>query len=696
MPLSIALVFHFNQHTNENIAIATRACYRGLLTVLRGHPHLKFNLHLSGTLLRAWPWFDPASLALVRAGLAAGQFELLGSTYAQNVPYACDDWDNAQQILLHRAVLRELFGVTPTSFWLSERSWRQSLVPVIAGGGYRVAPVEDHMLHAAGLTTPQPVTITFGGHDLTLVYDDTILRDRFNYAAWFGRRAQLLKYLQQLAAQPGSDTFLPVYAEDAEAMGLWGWEKGYLPPATWQHLDHLLTELESPDFSLRHLAEAQPQHSLGPLPDAAARWMDIALTRPDAAYHEDGYADWFDFLARSPKHAKFQRLYATVRARLQSLGAARRDPGLPTPAVTPGDVFFRQALEAFCHHQYEFGCIGVGGPGYWGWENVRSALSLARAVELADQPRTGLWIEDLNGDGSDELVLCNGREAIMLTAYGGRVLYWFDLHGGRQWVGNQLAVPPGPFNVDATKPPPAVVRPVAWLPDTFEPSVKPWPNLKQKEPSPTRLGRTLPPWLFDGEPAELVVYPLPDATVTPRPLLTAQTGALLDTLKVDGGPEVLQDMLLDYRFEGDGLTFLLFPAPDVFGEKHLTQTDGGLTVRYVFDNRDEVAHKLVLTSTHELTPDYAQASAAGQTAYDFSRDTPAQKRGSSERGAATVRNTVTGSALRLETQPAAAKIEVVPHLLALRVEATVRVALPPRSQATVEVRLRHLPPESAA
>jgi len=690
MPLSIALVFHFNQHTNENVALATRACYRGLLTVLRAHPQLKFNLHLSGTLLRAWPWFDPESLALVRAGLAAGQFELLGSTYAQNVPYACDDWDNAQQIALHRAVLRELFGVSPTSFWLSERSWRQSLVPVIAEGGYRVVPVEDHMLHAAGLRDPLPVTTSFGGQALTLVYDDTILRTRFNYAAWFGRRAQLFKYLQQLAAPPGADKFLPVYAEDAETMGLIGWEKGYLPQATWQHLDHLLGEIEStPGLTLRHLAEAEAQQPLGPVPDAAARWMDVALTQPDAAYHEDGYADWFDFLARSPKHAKFQRLYAVVRARLQALGSARQDPGLPAPAVTPGDAFFRQAIEAFCHHQYEFGCIGVGGPGYWGWENVRSALTLARAVELADEPRPGLWIEDLNGDGSDELVLCNGREAVMLTAHGGRVLYWFDLHAGRQWVGNQLAVPPGRFNVDASKPPPTVVRPVAWLPDTFEASVKPWPNLKQKEATPTRLGQHFPPWIFEGEPAELTVYPLPDIAPAQRQLLTAQTGALVDTLRVDGGPEVPQDMLLDYRFEGDGLTFLLFPAPDVFIEKQVTQTEGGLNVRYVFDNRDEVAHKLVLTSTHELTPDYAQALAAGQAAYAYTRETPAPRRGAGERGGATVRNTLTGTALRLSTLPAAYRVECKHNLLALRVEASVRVALPPRSQVVVEVRLRH-------
>jgi hypothetical protein len=681
MPLSLALVFHFNQHTNENVALAIRACYRGLLTVLRKHPALKFNLHLSGTLLRAWPWFDPDSLALVRAGLAAGQFELLGSTYAQNVPYASDDWDNAQQIALHRQVVRELFGVNPTSFWISERSWRQSLLPVIVAGGYSVVPIEDHMLHAAGLTDPRPATTSLGDQALTVVYDDTVLRTRFNYAAWFGRRAQLNKYLQSLAERPGAEDFLSVYAEDAEAIGLWGWQEGYLPQAHWQHLDNLLTELEGqPGFSLCHLAEAQPRQTLGPVPDGAAKWMDAALARLDAPYHEDGYQDWFDFLRRSPKQVKFRRLYAVVRARLQALGSARQDPGFPRPAASPGDAFFRQAIEAFCHHQYEFGCIGIGGAGYWGWENVRSAFTLARAAELADEPQTGLWIEDVNGDGSDEIVLSNGREVAMLTSYGGRLLYWFDVAHGREWVGNQLAVPAGPFNVDVHTPPASQVRPVRWLPDTYEPSVKAWPALKQKEPLPTRMGRHLPPWILAGEPAELTVYPLPDVPPTAHPLLVAQTGALTDSLRVDGGPFVAQDMLLDYRFEGEGLTFLMFPATDVYIEKQVTQTDGGLHVRYVFDNRDELAHKLVLKSGHELTPDYAQALPAGQAAYTYTRE---------KRGGASVRNTVTGTALRLQTRPAAAKVECVQNLLAWRVVATFRVAVPPHSKAVIDVRLRH-------
>jgi len=37
---------------------------------------------------------DPEPLDEIRAGLAGGQFELLGSTYSQNIPYVADEWDN--------------------------------------------------------------------------------------------------------------------------------------------------------------------------------------------------------------------------------------------------------------------------------------------------------------------------------------------------------------------------------------------------------------------------------------------------------------------------------------------------------------------------------------------------------------------------------------------------------------------------
>ena len=682
MTLSLSLVFHFNQHTNEYVEVANRACYRGLLNVLRSHPKLKFNLHLSGTLLRSLPWFDTETLKLVREGLAAGQFELLGSTYAQNVPYASDDWDNAQQIALHRLVLQEMFGAAPQAFWISERCWRQSLLPLIVEGGYRVTAIEDHILHAAGLTDPLPAATQLGQQSLTVVYDDTILRHRLNYAAWFGRRAQLTKYLEQVAERPGSENFRLCYAEDAEAMGLWGWAKGYLPQATWSNLEALLSDFEnSGAVKLSHLSEAQPAQTIGPLPDGAASWMDRSLARADAPYHEDGYADWFDFDKRSPKNAYFRRLFAALRMRLQGLGSARSDPGFPRPAATPGDTFYRQAIEAFCHHQYEFGCIGVGGRGYWGWENARACFALARAAELADEPAAGQWVEDATADGADEQLLCNSQELAILTAHGGRLLYWLDLQAGRQLVGNQLAVPSAPFTNDAAKAPQTKPDLCRWLPDSYEASLKGWQANRQKEVAPTRMGRHLPEWIFERDSSELTVYRSPVEPAQRHAPLLAQVGTFADTVRVDARPELRLDELQDYRFDPQGVTYLSYPVPKLLIEKTISQSADGLVARYRLINQDLVAHEVWLRSNNELCPDYAAALGQGRGAFSYYLH--------DDRFPA-VRNNLTGTTLMLVASPPETASDCVVNLLALQVELQFNVRLEPGAKSEFEVELRRV------
>ena len=680
MPLSLAFAFHFNQHTSEYTDTADRACYRGLLNVLRAHQALKFNLHLSGTLLRALNWFDPETLSLIRAGLAEGQFELLGSTYAQNVPYACDDWDNAQQIGLHRAVLEELFGVKPAVFWNSERCWRQSLVPVVAEGGYTTILVEDHILRAAGLTDPVPASTTLNGQSLIAIYDDNELRERFNYAAWFGRKAQLFKYLKSLAARPGSERFLVAYAEDAESMGLWSWEMGYLPHAAWAHLDAILTEFEeSGEYTLVHLSTARAQQAVASLPDRAALWMDQALVNPKMRYHEDGYRDWFDFLERSPKVAHFRKLYAVVRSRLQSLGSVRSDPGFPQPAQSPADTFYRQAIEAFCHHQYEFGCIGVGGRQYWGWENVRAAFLFARLAEIAEEPHPRIWVEDINGDGSDEQMLCDGWNLAVFTAHGGRLIYWFDLVEGRQWAGNQLAIPPAPYQNGATKQPVLTPVPKMWLPDSFEADLKPWRSLRKKEPAPTRLGAQLPEWVFERKSEALTVYPRRRRQPGTRSPLRAQTGILSDLVTLDHGDGFAPDYLLDYRLESEGVfCYLNYLTPTVVIEKRVRQASDGLAVHYTIDNQDKAAHRLRLRVSSELCPDYAEVLTGGRAALSFSMF---------EDRYPGVLNLRTRRGLMLKPSRDWTRLEHTVNLLALEVWLTFEFDLAPRSAQTFEIEL---------
>ncbi|MGQ0601768.1 MAG: hypothetical protein ACT4QE_08750 [Anaerolineales bacterium] len=680
MPLPLALVFHFNQHTNQHAEVANRTCYRGLLNVLRAHPKLKFNLHLSGTLLRALNWFDSDTLALVRSGREVGQFELLASTYAQNNPYACDDWDNAQQIGLHQQVLKDLFGVEPVTFWNAERCWRQSLVKVMAESGLRVTLVEDHILRAAGHTDPLPASTTFDGHTVTLVYDDTLFRERLNFAAWFGRRAQLFNYLDAIAERPNSKKFVLAYAEDAEAMGLWPWEAGYLPHAAWANLDKLLSEIEEREaYKLVHLGSVQAQTQIESLPDGAARWMDQALLDANRPYHEDGYRNWFEFLHNSPKNQYFRKLHTVVRSNLQQVGAALETGGYHSPVQSPADRFYRQAIETYCSHQYEFGCIGVGGRGYWGWENVRSAFLFTRLAEIAANPEPRRWIEDLNGDGSDEQLLCDGRQLAMFTAYGGRLLGWYDLHAGRQWVGNQLAVPPAPYTSGASQLPTLTAMKARWLPDTFEADLKAWKEQKIKEAAPTKLGRHLSPELFAREADELTMYvnpPAPNGAVWP---LTAQIGALNDWLTLDRGDEQQPDGYLDYRFEDEGvIRYLNTLTPALKIEKRVSLSEGGLRVHYTLNNQTDRKHHLRWRLTNELNPDYAEMLTGGRAALEVVQH---------EGRYPAIRNTRTGATVIVKPSVAWVEVGYTINLLSFDLWLAFEWELPAREEVQFTVEL---------
>ena len=83
--IKTAFVFHFNQSIVPYADVAEHACYVELLRMLRSLGPTPFVLHISGTLLMEWQWSDSEALQLVKEGIADGQFEILGSTLAQNI-----------------------------------------------------------------------------------------------------------------------------------------------------------------------------------------------------------------------------------------------------------------------------------------------------------------------------------------------------------------------------------------------------------------------------------------------------------------------------------------------------------------------------------------------------------------------------------------------------------------------------------
>ncbi|MFQ6043783.1 MAG: polysaccharide deacetylase family protein, partial [Candidatus Poribacteria bacterium] len=430
--IDFIFLFHFNQDLVPYGDQANDACYVGLLKTLRKHPNSKFAIHISGTLMEDMQWFNNTALQLVRDGVADGQFEVIGSTYSQNIMYSTNMTDNDQQIKEHREIIEKIFGVFPKGFWNPERTWTQSFVPLLVDNGYEYTQVEDHILYDSGITTSEYLvrTTTLDGKQLIIFNDDKTQNWLVNSAIDSGYSGYLIDFLQDRYSEDVKDQFAICYFEDAEATGLWDYEGGEDPHIDWNNLDQILTDLENQPWIKittyeEFLKSHGPAEDVSPIVDGAADWM--------------GRDAWFDYNANDPGINAMRVIFTQVRdvliATEQAIQAAKND-GNDTISA---EKLLEHAWTTMIAHQYEFGCIGIWTVGSAAMELVRTALVSAEAARYALNPSltTQITEEDINNDSVIEIVVKNHHNMFVFSKRGGRLLYWFDIDNGEELVGHE-------------------------------------------------------------------------------------------------------------------------------------------------------------------------------------------------------------------------------------------------------------------
>jgi hypothetical protein len=252
--LKLIILFHANQTLNYQGDTANDVCFNGLTKVLREHPGSRFMMHFSGSLIHDLLWYDfrhtPSTTDMLRAGAADGQFEIVGSTYAQNIPYSTHMWDNDVQVKAQREVIETGIHTNPVSFWNAERCWKQQLVPLIADNGYSATWVETHIIYNTGTSVPEHAVrkTRLGEKELIIFNDDGDIIGMLDYAIDTGNTDDLVGYLSWLHDQDTYRDFAVCYCQDAEATGLWDYEHGSDPQDDWDNLDHVLDVLEALDW----------------------------------------------------------------------------------------------------------------------------------------------------------------------------------------------------------------------------------------------------------------------------------------------------------------------------------------------------------------------------------------------------------------------------------------------------------------
>ena len=441
--LEVIMVFHINQAVVPYGNVANDACYSLLLKTLRKHASSKFVIHISGTLLVDLQWFNNSVIRMVQDGVREGQFEVLGSTFSQNVLYSSNPLDNDAQIKKHKELIEALFDVEPKGFWNPERTWNQTFVELLAENGYEYTLIEDRVLRDSNVTTPEWLvrTTSYHGRTLTLFNDDKEMIQVVDSVALTNADPQVVvDYLQYIYEQDVNDEFVVVYAQDGEAWGLWEWEHGTDPKVIAERLDRLLNTLESLDWVELttfedYLSEHVPSEHVPQLCDGQAAWM------VDAA-RELGWNDWFDFNENSTALNAVRKLFDEVRAYLLRVESEVQLAALEGKNVTAAEKLLKHAWTVFLASQYEFGVIAD--ESWYLMRNLynRSKVALVAAYAALKSLNASYEVEefDVNNDTLVELVVSTPKDLVVLSPIGGRVLYWFNLETGEDIISNEIPV----------------------------------------------------------------------------------------------------------------------------------------------------------------------------------------------------------------------------------------------------------------
>ncbi|MBI4457763.1 polysaccharide deacetylase family protein [Candidatus Uhrbacteria bacterium] len=141
-----------NRNNRRIIEKVAAKCYRSanatILELLRRHPEFKVSYSMSGVFLEQLKRYCPDVLASFQALAATGRAEFLSETYYHSLASLYDENEFSEQVLQHRRLIEQLFGVRPTVFRNTELIYSNEIAAMVRRMGFKgmLAEGADHIL----------------------------------------------------------------------------------------------------------------------------------------------------------------------------------------------------------------------------------------------------------------------------------------------------------------------------------------------------------------------------------------------------------------------------------------------------------------------------------------------------------------------------------------------------------------------
>lgn len=376
MPVTIGLLFHSNFPFSMHYNIAYNSCYKYLPGIFRDFPEIPINLHISAPLLQQFGWRNPEIIDILNNGVINKQFEILGSSYAQNILYACSDWANKKHLEWNKAIIDKFFPTIKNNlmgFWNPERVFFSALINLLINFNYSYTLIENHILDKAIRDPSIPVErvwkykISNTNKYFYFLPDNQEMIKFTNNAIWTGNSDTLFEFIEA-KCESDSDNSILCYAEDAEATGFWQIARGMDYKKAHTNLRKLLTELEENAWIqvklFSEILNSEKVYEIKNIPDGAALWMNESVKI-------DGYNDWFDFIKESPEIKYYKAYYEKIERTIKTV-----------TGTTINRNLLNELIKCYLVQQFEFGCS----PGTFGDLESRYLMNVP-GMQLWDDRR---------------------------------------------------------------------------------------------------------------------------------------------------------------------------------------------------------------------------------------------------------------------------------------------------------------------
>ncbi|MFW5781885.1 MAG: hypothetical protein ACOCWO_01180 [Candidatus Muiribacteriaceae bacterium] len=317
------IVLHFNQSFCDYFPVVWDICYKPLLRLMISEKDITFNVNFSESFLTG-AGSVRGGQSLIRKSIHAENINIIRSSRAQNIPG-----------ILERNIEHELIPGADSEnalFWLPERTYNHDILRTIRDKGYEYVLLEK-------------IDIPLKCRGLKMLPDQIETRHEFNHYILNGY--SYYRLLNHIKAQP-----LTVYAEDAEAIGLWSYERGMNPSTALKRFRRLLKQIKKTpsittitpsEFSGRYIESGDFSFFNSSL--YTASWIEDSFRGKINQFYETGFRDFNEFIA-SPKITMFKK-------RIESLYRRIKTGELP-------EFMEKELMNMLVLHMYEFGCPGVG------------------------------------------------------------------------------------------------------------------------------------------------------------------------------------------------------------------------------------------------------------------------------------------------------------------------------------------------